>query len=335
MAQIDFLSGSYSEGAPSGIHRLRLDTATDELSVVAALPGAPDASFFVADATGRRLYVTNEPDARLGAFSLSPDALALTRLSDQPTGAGLPCHVGLSPEGTHVAVANYGAGRTTLFAIDPISGALSGDAQLLEGTQSTADGHAHWVGWSPDGRFIHVVDLGHDEVRAYPWDGARAGAPIISVGLDKGAGPRHLAFDRSGQFAFLITEYANTLTALRVEGDGRLSPIETHSTLPKGYAEKSFGAHIQVVGSMVYVSNRGHNSIAAFRIGPEGRLTLTQIVPTGGNWPRFFLAIDAHLLVCNQLSDDITLFTLQPDGRMGATGRRLALHKPVMLMPLD
>ena len=334
MSQIDFLAGCYSGGGPEGVQRIRLDTASGELTALGGVPGAPDASWLAFGKDRSRLYAVDEATGRLGAFQLSPDASAITPLGYQPTGAGLPCHLALSPEGTHIVAANYGAGRATLFAIDPATGTLTGETQYLEGTQSTAEGHAHWAGWSPDGRFLHVVDLGHDEVRAYRWQDGKAGPPITSFKMPKGAGPRHLAFHKSGRFAYLLTEYGNTLTALRVGGDGRLTEIETRSTLPPGYAEKSFGAHIQIVGDTVYVSNRGHNSIAAFRIAADGRISLSQIVPTGGNWPRFFIVIDGILIVANQLSDEFTLFTVAAGGRIGATGKRLPLGKPVMLLPL-
>ena len=46
MATKLLLSGSYSEGEPSGINLLSFDDAAGSLSLVRALPGAPDASFF-------------------------------------------------------------------------------------------------------------------------------------------------------------------------------------------------------------------------------------------------------------------------------------------------
>ena len=42
------------------------------------------------------------------------------------------------------------------------NGALRAGPQVLRGT-SIAEGHGHWVQWSPEGSRLYIVDLGHDE----------------------------------------------------------------------------------------------------------------------------------------------------------------------------
>ena len=50
---------------------------------------------------------------------------------------------------------------------------------------------------------------------------------------------------------------------------------QTVSTLPEGYAEKSYCAdlHLSRSGKKIYGSNRGHNSIVTFRVGADGKLS--------------------------------------------------------------
>lgn len=337
MAVLTLLSGSYTDGTPDGINVLSFDTDTGELAHVRALPGAPDASYFAFDPATRRLYVTDEMGPRVGAFALDAGATALTPLGYQPAEADYPCYVALSPDRRRLAVADYGSDVVAIFDLDTASSALRPGPKLLRGTGNAAPGHAHWVQWSPEGDRLYVVDLGHDEVRVHDVDAdGSIGPGRTAFRMPTKSGPRHLAFHPGGQLAFLLTEYANTLTALRRQPDGTLRQIQTISTLPAGYAETSYGAHVQLSadGSAVYVSNRGHNSIAVLAIAGDGRLTARQTVPCGGDWPRFFLLLDRHLIVANQKSDNLAVFAVAPDGMLRPTGHGLSLNRPVMLLRL-
>ena len=66
-------------------------------------------------------------------------------------------------------------------------------------------------------------------------------------------------------------------------------------TLPEGFTGTSYTAEIEVSpdGRFLYGSNRGHDSLVAFRVDPaSGRLALVGHVPVGGAWPRHF-TVDA------------------------------------------
>ena len=334
---MQLLVGSYSGGAPDGIRLVAFDEATGDLSLSATLEGAPDASYLAYDRNHRRLYAVDEMGQRVGGFTVSSDGRVLQPLGYQPAGSNYTCYVALNPDRTHVAAANYGSDLAVVFALDA-DGALRDGAQQLHGTKPAAEGHAHCVQWSPEGDRIYVVDLGHDEIRFYPFDAptGRAGAPTTAFAMPAGSGPRHLVFHPGGKFAYCMTEYANTLTAFAREADGTLREIETLSTLPADFTGESSGAHIQLspAGDVAYVSNRGHNSIAAFRIATDGGITHLQTIGCGGNWPRFFLRLDRHLIVANQESGDLQVFDVAADGTLTATGKSLALPKPVMVLPL-
>jgi 6-phosphogluconolactonase len=331
---IQLLVGSYSAGEPDGIRLVDFDPATGNLSVAAVLEGAPDASYFAYDRTGRRLYVTDEAGARVGAFGLAGDARSLTPLGYLPAEAELPCYLALSPDRTHLACANYGSDVVAVFALDA-AGALRAGPQILHGTQPKT-GHAHWAQWSPEGDRLYAVDLGHDEIRCWPYDTAsgRLGAPNAAFAAPPNAGPRHLAFHPDGRFAYLLTEYSNTITALEREADGRLTELETLPSLPAGFGGTSYGAHIQISddGEVVYLSNRGHNSIASFRVAGDGQLTPLQTVACGGDWPRFFLLLGQHLIVAHQKSDNLVVFNVAADGTLSPAGRTLSLPQPVMIL---
>jgi 6-phosphogluconolactonase len=350
LAEPQFLVGTYSADGHKGMTLLKFAPATDSFTAVRTFADVENASFALYDARTGRLYVTDEIEAAgwVGAYKLSKDFKTLAPLGVQPSEAGAPCYLALSPDKTRLAVANYFGDAVAVFTVDPKTGAIQPGPQVLHAAvepQGSAEaafkaGHAHWVQWSPEGDRIYVSDLGHDEIRAYAYDARTGaiGAPTTAAALPQGAGPRHLAFHPKGRFAYVVAELANTVTAFRREADGTLSALQTVSTLPAGFTGKSQAAHlvINAAGDTLYMSNRGHNSIASFHIGADGKLTPLQTIATGGDWPRFFLLDepDKRLFVAHQRSNDIVVFHLEADGKLTATGKRFEMSRPVMIAPV-
>lgn len=146
-------------------------------------------------------------------------AVAQTRAS----GGHSPCHVAVSPDARHVAVANYVSGTLAVFALDG-EGALDRDAQVLrhEGSGPHPElqdaPHCHQVVW--DGRLLTVTDLGSDRVHRYRRDGEDESGPWVPLRegparLRTGSGPRHQVVD--GEVRLVVGELDSTLTAYRVD----------------------------------------------------------------------------------------------------------------------
>jgi DNA-binding beta-propeller fold protein YncE len=156
--------------------------------------------------------------------------------------------------------------------------------------------------------------------------------------LKPGAGPRHIAFHPNGKFVFVAGEVDSTVTSFSFDANkGTLKQIGTLSTLPACYSGRNDVAEIAIHpnGKFLYVSNRGHDSIAVFAIQPgKGTLTLVAHVPTGGKEPRHF-AIDPNgkfLLAENQLSDNIAEFHIDPrTGKLTPTSEVISVPSPVCL----
>ena len=153
-----------------------------------------------------------------------------------------------------------------------------------------------------------------------------------------GAGPRHLAFHPTLPLVFVANELDSTVVTLRFDAErGVLSPLDTLSTVPAGWTGTNYPAdiHVAASGRTVYVSNRGHNSIAVFSVAAStGALVLDQVVSTEGEWPRNFSLdpTERWLLVANQRSDSVVVFGRDPEnGRLTPTGQRIAIPRPVCL----
>jgi len=181
--------------------------------------------------------------------------------------------------------------------------------------------HVHSVTISPDNRFALVCDLGLDKIFTYALDAAHARLTPANPPYTEAvpcSGPRHFKFSNDGRHAYNVTEMAATVVAYDYDpANGSLTQIQVISALPPDFQAK-WGAEIRVHpnGKFVYASNRGHDSIAVFAVDADsGKLTLLEIVPSGGKVPRnFALAPNGKWLVCgHQDSGDVTVFRVDPD----------------------
>jgi 6-phosphogluconolactonase len=137
---------------------------------------------------------------------------------------------------------------------------------------------------------------------------------------------------------FVTCELDSTVATLRFDAErGTLSPVGTISTVPTGWKGTNYPADIHAApsGRTLYMSNRGHNSIAVFSVAAStGALALDQTVSTDGDWPRNF-SLDPTgrwLLVANQKSNSIVVFGRdQESGRLTPTRQRIEIPAPVCL----
>lgn len=350
--------GTYTEGDRSeSIFLVRMVRRSGELFRVGSVNAGPNPSFLAihANGGGRILYAVNEleqyngrPTGAVSAFAIEPATGALTRLNEQPSGGGAPCFVSVDGRGRFALVANYAGGSVALLPIQA-NGALGPAAQVVHhtGTGPNAERqeapHAHCILPDPSNRYALAADLGADRVFVYRLDlgGGSTSLRHIEGGdlrMRPGAGPRHIAFHPALPLVFVANELDSTVATLRFDAErGSLSLLATRSTLPDGWTGTNYPAdiHVAASGRTVYVSNRGHNSIAVFSVeASTGALTLDQVVSTEGDWPRNFSLHPSGqwLLVANQRSNSVVVFGLDREtGRLTPTRQRIAIPSPVCL----
>jgi 6-phosphogluconolactonase len=183
-----------------------------------------------------------------------------------------------------------------------------------------------------------VADLGLDKVMIYRFNADKGeltpnNPPSASVA--PGSGPRHFAFHPNGKFAYVINEMGNTVTAFRYDAaEGRLTTIDSITTIPDDYNKTSHTAEVQVhpSGKFVYGSNRGHDSIAVFAVNQDtGKLTAKGQIPCPAT-PRNF-GIDPSgnfLLAAGQSANRIEVFRINQDtGELTSTGHKVIVPSPV------
>ena len=200
--------------------------------------------------------------------------------------------------------------------------------------------HAHSSLLSPDNKTLYVADLGTDKIMVYDFDPSAgilepASNPWISIAA--GAGPRHMALHPKLDVLYVVEELFSRVGVYNTGAIRDTSAVQEISTLPPEFTETNSIAGIRVSadGKYVYVSNRGHNSIAIFRTDPsDGSLSEAGHQSTLGIRPRNFdLSADGNfLLAANRRSNNIVVFRRDTSGGMlEETGIELIVADPKCL----
>uniref|UniRef100_K3X3U8 6-phosphogluconolactonase n=1 Tax=Globisporangium ultimum (strain ATCC 200006 / CBS 805.95 / DAOM BR144) TaxID=431595 RepID=K3X3U8_GLOUD len=258
-----------------------------------------------------------------------------------------PAHVSVSPNDDFVAVSLYGGGGVILYPIQA-DGSLAppSDSHFYKGGSGAAPSqdaaHLHSTTWVPGGtNVVFAADLGNDQIVQYKFDPSSKKLGTTTLPIIKrppGSGPRHMALHPSGNVAYVVDEISNTIGVYPLNADSKslsLSTIQRISTLPSGFTQSSSSAdiHVSADGKFVYTSNRGHNSIAIFKVTSQTTGILERIgtEPTRGQTPRSFLVYNDYLIVANQDTDTIEVFRRNADGTLTHTGNSVSSSTPVSL----
>jgi 6-phosphogluconolactonase len=333
---VRLVAGTYAREGGKGMYPIAYDGS--RWRVGTPITGIEDASFGIGGGPSGTCYLVRErTQGDVAAY-----APGWAQRGAVSTGGADPCHLALDRASACLVAANYSSGSIAFYRLDPRTG-LPGAPTMFRHSGSGPDHsrqeapHAHWVGFSPDQRWLHAVDLGADAIFAYRFDprARTLQSPTVAWQAPAGAGPRHIVRHPRLPIAYVVCELANAVMALDARADGGFDTRHAVSTLPAGHTGASQAAHIAIdrAGRRLYVSNRGDDSIAVFALDAAGAPTLLQHVATGGHWPRMFLLLDAdqRLVVGNERSGTLTVFRVATDGRLTATGEVLGVPGIVFL----
>lgn len=313
MAEVAYIGGYTpdTEGSGPGITLV-------ELGSLARLGETPASgpSFLAVHPALPVLYAVGEAErGTVGVFARAGDG-TLSPLAQRPSEGSAPCHLAVDPTGTRLAVANYGDGTLSVHGIDG-SGLLT-DVWIFP---YRAGAHAHQAVFGPDG-VLYVSDLGADEVRRYLVGDEVVPHPEGPVRLAPGMGPRHMA--RAGGHWYVAGELDGTVRAY----DDEWREIQVAPA--GGGGGRNQPSHLEVSGGLVYVANRGPDTISVFA-GPQ--LKPVAEVACGGVWPRHFAIADGRMYVANQHSGTVAVLPLK-DGVPRPAGEVFAVGTPSCVLPL-
>jgi len=326
-AQYVFYVGTSGPKA-QGVLRCVLDGKTGKISAPTVAAEAKSASYVALSPDAKFLYATAEAaEGAVAAYAVEGDRLRLLN-TEASKGKG-PTHLAVDAARKNLVVVNYGSGSTTALPIKA-DGSLAAASSSLQHVGSGPNAgrqsgpHAHGVYFHPKSGRAYVADLGTDDIFIYKFDAEKG---LLTPNKPKsgrvaaGAGPRHLAFHPNGKFAYVNNEMALTVTAFTVERNGGLKEFQTLDTLPAGADKKGVSTaeiFVRPDGKTLYVSNRGHDSIAVYSIAADGKLALLQHVLGTPATPRGFgLSADGRWLVCaGQKSGTLNAYKIARDGKL-------------------
>ena len=329
-AQYVFYVGT-SGAKAQGVLRCVLDGKTGKISAPTVAAEAKSASYVALSPDARFLYATAEAaEGAVAAFAVEGDKLRLLN-TEASKGKG-PTHLAVDAGRGNLVVVNYGSGSTTALPIKA-DGSLAPATSSLQHVGSgpnagrQAGPHAHGVYFHPKNGRAYVADLGTDDIFIYKFDAEKG---LLTPNQPKsgrvaaGEGPRHLAFHPNGRFAYVNTEMGLNVVVFSVERNGGLKEIQSLPTLPEGADKKGVSTaeiFVRPDGKTLYVSNRGHDSIAVYAIAQDGKLTLLQHMLGTPAMPRGFgLSADGRWLVCaGQKSGTLNAYRIGRDGKLTDT----------------
>jgi len=315
-----FYVGTYTNSESKGIYKYLLQE--DGTIIKIGLAAISENPSFIAMSSDKKFLVAvseiNRNDVgTVKSFLVEEDSLKFVDRSS--SGGAHPCFVAVNEVG-FVLTANYTGGNVGLLKLTS-DGKLS---ELLDLQQHSGSGttdrqkgpHAHSVWFEPNSNNVISVDLGTNELIFSQLD--RVSRKLVpsnqyKLGMEPGAGPRHLAFHPNSDWIYVINELDCTITQVKKSDTDSYEIGASISTLPEGFTEPNTCAdiHVSSDGKFLYASNRGDNSIAIFEVDVHtGNLDLVGHESTRGDGPRNFSLSpdDNYLLVANQHTKNIVSF---------------------------
>jgi 6-phosphogluconolactonase (cycloisomerase 2 family) len=335
-----------ARGRGLGVYRLD-EGAGGPWTQVQEIGDLVNPSYLTFDHTGGMLYVVHGDHSEVSAFRVDRETGMLAFVNQQSTYGLNPVHLVVDPTGRFLLISNYATGSLVSLPI-AADGALEPicDLALLPGEigphrQQQSFSHPHQLLLDPTGACFIVPDKGLDTTFFVEID--EKGSLHLDLpknsGARPGAGPRHAVFHPAAPVLYLVNELDSSVTTCSYDAATRtLTPLELISTQPAGFFGANSAAAISILpsGRFLYVSNRGHNSVAIFAIDPQTQaLTSIGWVPTEGTIPRFITLDPAGeiLLVANEGSDTIVSFRIDTtSGMLTPTGSVIETGSPVCIL---
>ncbi len=266
----------------------------------------------------RTLFVSFRSTGELASFRIDQTDGSLKLLS-VASGGDDPAYLLPDRTGWFLLSAYYQSNKVCVHTLTP-DGEIS--PKPLQ-TVSTAE-KAHGVSLDSRNRIAFVPHTGANRIYQFRFDaksGRLSANESAFAATNDADHPRHIALHPSDRWAYVSNEAGDSLGVFEVSKSGTLRRIQTVSSLPDGFdGARNSTARLEMTpdGRFVYVTNRGHDSIAGFAIDQTtGRATSLGQTPTEQT-PRSF-SIESqgrYLYAAGQGSGRFAAFRIGRDGSL-------------------
>ncbi|WP_425417689.1 lactonase family protein [Oricola indica] len=348
----------YFQGARGvGLSVFAFDEETLDTELLCETDAVDNPTFLSVSKDGSRVYANSEvfvwPEGLVTALAFDRDSKALEHINMRPTLGSITAHNMITRDGTKLLVSNYGMGESGPNQSLVVYG-IREDGELTELLASLAHkgtgpnkerqerSHAHSFTETVQGGTAIACDLGLDQLITYRIGDDGRLERMAETAMPAGSGPRHLALDPQGRFAFVTNELDSTVSSLKLDAaSGQLELIDTQPAVPDDAKADNHCADIQISpdGRFIYASNRGHDSIVVFAVDQDsGALSLVGHTPCGGATPRNLALTPSGntLFSANQNGDCVAMFRRDAaSGELTDTGRSISIGTPMCIKFAD
>jgi 6-phosphogluconolactonase (cycloisomerase 2 family) len=263
------------------------------------------------------LFAVNAGSGSISVFSVHGARLSL--LDKVISGGSEPNAV--AQHGNLVYVSNVGGSSSVVgFTLD--HGKLK---QIPNSTRflSTNNSGAGGLAFSPDGRFLVVIERLTNDIDVFSVQGDSTLSPIV---VNPSAGPGAFSVSFAPNGAALVSETGpsgvpngSAISSYEIAPNGTLSPIST--SVPTLGAANCWNV-VAPDGAFVYTSNAGSSTISGFAIANTGALTALSGTIVGTN-PEGSTNLDIavssdgkFIYTLNSVAGAIGVFAVQKDGSL-------------------
>lgn len=333
-----FYTGSYATADNDSIYEYELDTDTGSLKKITSIKGVDNPSYLLVCPEKNIMYTVEEltPEGRVAVFEKKQD---LEYLFSLPSGGADPCHLSTDEDGNYLFISNYTSGSLSVYRLDEEGKPVKNTDHIQHkghsvNVQRQEGPHVHFSKMA-DGE-LYVCDLGIDCIVRYHLDSESGMLKECGerIHFPKGFGPRHFALhSKYPEYLYVIGELTGEVMVLR-KTNGSYERVQRISSLPEDFDGENTAAAIKFSedGSLLFVSNRGSDTVTSFLVGADGTLQKADICPSGGKGPRDFEIFGDLIVAANQYTDNLAVLRYDKNtGKMQILSRDEKVIKPVMI----
>lgn len=317
----------------------QLDNVTGKLSFKNSVPcpGGPASMAF--SSNHKFLYVSERETNSFSSYRVDKKNGGL-QFINRIQAVNNPVNLEVDKSGRFLLTAYYHSGQAAVYAINEDGSLKDSALQVLSGFVNP-----HAIHLNQKNNLAYLTDKGGDEIYCYSFNASSGLLTEMKNGdviTPKGTEPRHFILDESHHRMYVVNETGKSVTVYALQPKtGVLSKLQELSTLPVNVKvdNKCADIHFSPDKKFLYASNRGHNSIAVYRINKNNRLLdLKGIFPTISK-PRSFAfnSTGQYLIASDESGTQIAIHKVnQADGTLSSMKKVTVGEQPfwVLTLPL-
>ncbi len=309
------------------VYELR-DTGDLTLLDTVRTPGDPGG---LAVHPSKKFLVAAMRDAgKLVSFSIDAEGGTLLKVNEVRVDVD-PAYIEYDKTGRHLMTAYYVTGKAAIHDIGP------GGMIATEGEFYRTAKNAHAIVTDKTNQWAFVPHTGPNSIYQFAFNersgklSANKKAPKLQFA--ENTGPRHFSIHPNNRYGFCDNEQGSSVTAMNFDADnGTLTAMQTLPTIPSDFREPNTCARMMLHpnGEFLYASNRGHDSIAAFRIDQSsGKLSPIGVFPSEKTPRGFHISPSGKFLIAaGESSNRLAIYEIASNGSLKRIGSCNTGNKP-------